>query len=59
VLMHDVTLELRRSDDSAVSEFKMFDEQTSPVEGLMAADALELLVHFVVLRPVSVPVTML
>jgi hypothetical protein len=59
MLMHNVALELRRSDDSAVSEFKVLDEQTRPVEGLMAADALELLVHFVVLRLVSVPDTML
>ena len=49
MLMDDMTLECGRRDGVAVAEFEMLDEEACAVEGLLTADAGELLVDLMVL----------
>jgi hypothetical protein len=44
-----VSLKLGSSDDTAMTELEVLNEETGAVEGLLAADAGDLLVNLVVL----------
>ena len=48
MLVDDVALELRGWNDFAMTEFEVFDKEACAVEGLLATNARELLIDFVV-----------